>query len=221
MYTTPNEEDSSWRILLLDRLHKANRRDLAGAGLSVMIVFVFLVILTIVDNHVNGPATERAKAFLATEFPEVQPPGTAILSSRVSKAKTGNVVCESRYRCSSSYENLRRFYDRELSAMGWTFCFEEEVRGWGNPSELPPYTAKGDTRPLCSTQRPSATMTWISLLVCPGLPPVGSEIAMAVMFEPRHIAALVLPRRCSSFARWPTRGGTRSKFPLWSEWRNE
>jgi hypothetical protein len=36
-----------------------------------MIDVICFVIVTIVDNQVNGPATERAKAFLATEFQEV------------------------------------------------------------------------------------------------------------------------------------------------------
>jgi hypothetical protein len=72
-----------------------------------------------------GPRTQQAKGELAAEFGEIAPPPGSALCDHSVIAKARHVMYESDFTCDCSVDDIRTYYDRQLTARGWTFSGEE------------------------------------------------------------------------------------------------
>jgi len=102
----------------------------AAIGLIALLAFAGLFVYLPYDQAVNGPKAAEIQKDMEGEFKMIEPlPGaTQLRYGSMHKTHQGDVGGD--YKTDKSYEEIRKYYDRELNNHSWRFVKEEPVKIW-------------------------------------------------------------------------------------------
>lgn len=83
------------------------------------------------DYIVNEPKTALVQQQLEKEFISITPPPGSTSSSFHKSHKPRQALVGSNYLTNQGYEDIRKYYDKELKNKGWQFKDETGIRDWG------------------------------------------------------------------------------------------
>jgi hypothetical protein len=103
---------------------------IAGAILFLAFILAF-VALTTFHFVINAPNAALVQRELEQEFQSIKPLPDAIPLRFHASHKTHQSLVVSTYSTRLSYPEIRKYYDSELSAHGWKFQVEHNLKDWG------------------------------------------------------------------------------------------
>jgi hypothetical protein len=97
----------------------------------VFSIFLILVSISIYERISYGENADLIQDELINEFNTIKPLPNSISSQYKATHKTTNALVSANYSTNLSYEEIRRYYDSELTSQGWQFKAERPVLDWG------------------------------------------------------------------------------------------
>ncbi len=100
---------------------------------TVIIFSLFLVFVSIslYERNFYWEDADLIQNSLISEFNVIKPLPNSISSDYHASHKTTNAGVSATYTTNQSYEEIRKYYDSELTNHGWRFNKEKPVFDWG------------------------------------------------------------------------------------------